>query len=109
MVSDVSEPLSPAPLRRLGPFLPSAPSWRGRASVGLPLTTGIGSLTRGPPQSLVRVGLAAVEPLFCFYPPPLLLLSAGWVFLFPLALPLARTQSPIRPLGRLPIPVGFFK
>ena len=83
MVSDVSEPLSPAPLRRLGPFLPSAPSWRGRASVGLPLTTGIGSLTRGPPQSLVRVGLAAAEPLLSLHP-TLLLPCSVWVLFFPL-------------------------
>ena len=34
MVSDLPQPLPPAPLRRLGPFLPSAPSGRGRSSEG---------------------------------------------------------------------------
>ena len=68
----------------------------GGSAPGLTLTTGIGSLTRGPPQSLVRVGLAAVEPLLAS-PPPLLLFSAGWVFSFPLALLLIHTAQ----LGRL--------
>ena len=52
----------------------------GGSASGLTLTLGAGSLTRGPPQFLVRVGLAAVTPLS---PPSSLLLSfAGWGLLF---------------------------
>ena len=62
------------------------------------LTIGIGSLTRDPPQSLVRVGLAAAEPLL-FLHPTLLLPCSVWVLLSFLPIPGF--------LGRfLPVPIS---
>ena len=74
---------------------------------------------KGPPQFLVRVGLAAVEPLLALPPFPAALFR-GWGFLVFLAFPsvlggwgfVCCLQNPIRSLGRLQVSpggVGFFK